>query len=394
MILCEARGLQLFSVIRGGIGSTRRLGAGLQHTECLNERMDTLPRTGASQEPIGYHRGMKTLGDHLGSIRCSSCLRLQLFGVETFLLFPKCQSNGRDLACQGQTRHLRLHALGQQSRVEIVERSPATAGPGGGALEDLFHLMVVISIQPTNLLGFLGALHLSAHKTVLRAVVGLNAQPTVGPELPLAAKPVRGLHQPRSSGRLESDRRRESGAAVSRPYVSGSRPKTRIVRLAARPAIHPAVDRAAPRGGARRLAESCSTIPLDSAQHRLGCRHKECPSRDTAPSIDSSRASNLCRWSDNCAPTRGVFVVRFPRDRPVAASRCVTSRLASGHPPCRSCCPPLTRHCAADCRLQCAAPVAAADRTARQPRCLLPRSHAARPVDRGETAEYCWLWFR
>jgi len=60
MILCEARGLQLFSVIRGGIGLTRRLGAGLQHTERLNERMDTLPRTGASQEPIGYHRGMKT----------------------------------------------------------------------------------------------------------------------------------------------------------------------------------------------------------------------------------------------------------------------------------------------------------------------------------------------
>src|ERR1700694_5844220 len=62
MILCEARGLQLFWVIRGGIGLTRRLGAGLQHTECLNERLDTLPRTGASQKPIGYHRGMKNLG--------------------------------------------------------------------------------------------------------------------------------------------------------------------------------------------------------------------------------------------------------------------------------------------------------------------------------------------
>jgi hypothetical protein len=31
------------------------------------------------------------------SVRRSSCLRLQLFCVETFLLFPKCQSNGRDL---------------------------------------------------------------------------------------------------------------------------------------------------------------------------------------------------------------------------------------------------------------------------------------------------------
>src|SRR6202171_925392 len=182
MILCEARGLQLFWVIRGGIGLTRRLGAGLQHTEWLNECMDTLPRTRASQEPIGYHRGMKTLGDYLGSIRCSSCLRLQLFDVETFLLFPKCQRNGRGLARQRQTRHLRLHALGQQSRVEIVERSPATAGPGGCALEDFFHLMVVISIQPTNLLGFLGELQLPTHKAVLRTVVGLNAQATVGSE--------------------------------------------------------------------------------------------------------------------------------------------------------------------------------------------------------------------
>src|SRR5258708_14420660 len=162
--------------------------------------MDTLPRTGASQEPIGYHRGMKTLGDHLGSIRCSSCLRLQLFCVETFLLLPKCQRNGRDLARECQTRHLRLHAFGQQTRIEIVERSSGTAGPGGRTLEDLFHLMVVISIQTTNLLGFLGALQLSAHKAELRTVMGLNAQTTVGPQLTLAAKPVRSLHQRDQAG--------------------------------------------------------------------------------------------------------------------------------------------------------------------------------------------------
>ena len=35
MILCETRGLQLFWVIRGGIGLTRRLGAERQHTERL-----------------------------------------------------------------------------------------------------------------------------------------------------------------------------------------------------------------------------------------------------------------------------------------------------------------------------------------------------------------------
>src|SRR5216683_972959 len=293
MILCEARGLQLFSVIRGGIGLTRRLGAGLQHTECLNECLDTLPRTGASQEPIGYHRGMKTLGDHLGPIRCSSCLRLQLFDVETFLLFPKCQGNGCDLARQSQTRHLRLHALGQQTRVEIVERSPATAGPGGRTLEDLFHLMVVISIQTTELLGFLGALQLSTHKAELHCR-GSQCPAHCRSRVAACCGTGAGFASARSSGRRESDRCRESGAAVSRLYVSGSRPKTRVGRFAARSAIRPAVDRAAPPGGARRLAESCSTIPLESAQHKPGCQHKECPNRDTAPSVDSSLASNLC----------------------------------------------------------------------------------------------------
>src|ERR1700730_15469312 len=100
----------------------------------------------------------ENLGDHLGSIRYSSCLRLQLFDVETFLLFPKCQGNGRNLPRQCQTRHLRPHPFGQQRRVEIVERSSATAGPSGCTLEDFFHLMVVVPIQTTELLGFPGAL--------------------------------------------------------------------------------------------------------------------------------------------------------------------------------------------------------------------------------------------
>jgi hypothetical protein len=37
--------------------------------------------------------------------------------------------------------------------------------------------------------------------------------------------------------------------------------------------------------------------------------------------------------------------------------------------------------------MRAVAPAAAADRTARLPRFLLPRSHAACPVDRGQTAE-------
>src|ERR1700737_2733761 len=143
---------------------------------------------------------MKTLGDHLGSVRRSSCLRLQLFCVETFSSLPKCQSNRCDLARQRQTSHLRLHAIGQQSHVEIAERSPTTAGPGGRTLEDLFHLVVVVLIETTELLGFLGAVQLSADIAVLRTVVGLNAQATIGPQLPLATEPVRGLDQRNQAG--------------------------------------------------------------------------------------------------------------------------------------------------------------------------------------------------
>ena len=116
-------------------------------------------------------------------------------------LLPKGQRNGRDLARQCQTSHLRLHTLGQQSRVKIMEWSPTTAGPGGRALEDLFHLMIVVLIQTTQLLGLFGTQHLSANISVLRTVVGLNAQATIGPQLPLAAEPVRGLHQRNQSRR-------------------------------------------------------------------------------------------------------------------------------------------------------------------------------------------------
>jgi len=53
----------------------------------------------------------------------------------------------------------------------------------------------MILIETTNLLGVFGALQLSADVAILRTVVGLNAQPTISPELPFATEPMRGLHQ-------------------------------------------------------------------------------------------------------------------------------------------------------------------------------------------------------
>jgi hypothetical protein len=49
--------------------------------------------------------------------------------------------------------------------------------------------------ETTNLLRFFRTLQLSVQVAILRTVAGLNAQPTIGPELPFAAEPVRRLHQ-------------------------------------------------------------------------------------------------------------------------------------------------------------------------------------------------------
>ena len=127
-------------------------------------------------------------------------MRFQSLCVETCSFLPKCQSDGRDLARQRQTSHLRLHPLGQQSDVEIAEWSRTTTGGRGRTLEDLLHLMIVILIQTTPLLGLLGTLQLSTHKALLRAVVRFHPQATIGPKLPLAAEPMRRLHQRDQAG--------------------------------------------------------------------------------------------------------------------------------------------------------------------------------------------------
>src|ERR1035437_4569581 len=87
--------------------------------------------------------------------RRSSCLRFQLFSVEMCSFLPDDESDRRNLSCQGEASHRRLHAFGEQALVEIVERSLPAAGHGRCTLEDGFHIMIVILIQPTNLLGLL-----------------------------------------------------------------------------------------------------------------------------------------------------------------------------------------------------------------------------------------------
>ena len=109
--------------------------------------------------------------------------------------FPNDQGDRGDFACQSETSHRWSPAFGEQSLVKIVKGSGGDAGPRGRTLEDIFQIVVMVGIQSAKLLWFLGTLQLSFDTAVLRAVVCLQTQPAVSPQLPLGAKPVGRLHQ-------------------------------------------------------------------------------------------------------------------------------------------------------------------------------------------------------
>ena len=59
----------------------------------------------------------------------------------------------------------------------------------------ILHRVVAVLIEAANLLRLFRPLRLSVHGRILRAVVRFDGQNTIGPSLPLAPEPVRGLHQ-------------------------------------------------------------------------------------------------------------------------------------------------------------------------------------------------------
>src|SRR5258707_925029 len=69
--------------------------------------MDTHPRTKASEEPKSHHQNKSSKGR--SSTQRLSCLLFQMFCVETNSFLPNQQSDGRDLARQGEPRQVRFH---------------------------------------------------------------------------------------------------------------------------------------------------------------------------------------------------------------------------------------------------------------------------------------------
>ena len=113
-----------------------------------------------------------------------------MFGVEAHSFLPNDQSDGRDLARQGQTRHRGLHSPGYQTGVELLKRSRDGSSAGRGTLEDVFQIVIVVDVEPANGQEFPGAFQLALHDLVFPTRGGFQCQAAVGPQLPLGTKTI------------------------------------------------------------------------------------------------------------------------------------------------------------------------------------------------------------
>jgi len=155
--------------------------------------------------------------------RHSSCLWFQMFGVEVYSFLPDDQRDRRDLACQGEPRHLWLDPLGDQSLVKLLERTRLGSGQGRGTLEQILEIVIVIAIQPANRDRLLRASQLSFDIPVLGTAVRLDSKTTVAPELSLGAKPVGGLDQRDQQGRPNGTDRRDLTQQLRRAVLPALR---------------------------------------------------------------------------------------------------------------------------------------------------------------------------
>ena len=92
----------------------------------------------------------------------SSCLPFQLLRIETFSSLPNDQNDRRNLARQGQTSQRRLHPFGQQSAVEISERSSRGTGHRGRTLEQILQIMIMVGIESAQDRELLGPLEFAS----------------------------------------------------------------------------------------------------------------------------------------------------------------------------------------------------------------------------------------
>jgi hypothetical protein len=104
-----------------------------------------------------------------------------MLGVEARSSLPHDQHDGGNLPGQGQTRHLRPDALGQQSWVELLKRTGFARSHDRRTLKQILQIVIAVPLKSANGDLFLGSLQLPVDTTVIGAAMCLDAKTAVGP---------------------------------------------------------------------------------------------------------------------------------------------------------------------------------------------------------------------
>ena len=130
-----------------------------------------------------------------------------MLGVERDSFLPNDQRDRCNFACQGQPRHFRPDSLGNQSRVKFLERPSLGSGDDGCALENVFQIVIVIAVEPSQRYLLLRRSQLPIDLTMIGAAVRLDSKAAVGPQLPLGAEAMRCLQDRDQLGRADRTNR-------------------------------------------------------------------------------------------------------------------------------------------------------------------------------------------
>ena len=104
-----------------------------------------------------------------------------MLGVEARSSLPHDQHDGGNLPGQGQTRHLRSEALGQQSCVELLKRPRFARGHNRRTLKQILQVMIAVSVESPNGDLFLRSFELPVDTTVIGTALCLDAKSAVRP---------------------------------------------------------------------------------------------------------------------------------------------------------------------------------------------------------------------
>src|SRR3984893_11360515 len=119
--------------------------------------------------------------------------------------------------------------------MELLERSRDGSSPGRGALKDIFQIVIVVGVEPSNSQEFLGAFQLALHDSVFPARGSFQCQTTVGPQSSLGAKTMWRLQQSNEQSRPYRSDRRNLAQQFHRAVFSAFRQQISSYLLAQRP---------------------------------------------------------------------------------------------------------------------------------------------------------------